>query len=170
MKRAPSTTWRSWRPSKRRIRSQKPNDSAYPCRADSAGIGHHRSKDIDLEAIAWTRKAVVNFRPMDRCEATIIGSQRRAVISVNRRSLLEWRRFSLAHELGHWHHHRGQVLFCANRDVGNFANDALNPGRQADSFTSDPILPNYLVDPRLRKMKRLTLAAARDLAGEFTRT
>jgi Zn-dependent peptidase ImmA (M78 family) len=132
------------------------------------GLGITDPKDIDLEAIAWTRGAVVNFRPLDRCEATIIGSERRAVISVNSRSPLERRRFSLGHELGHWHHHRGQVLFCANRDVGNFANDALNPERQADSFASDLILPNYLVDPRLRKIKRLTLAAARELAHEFS--
>jgi hypothetical protein len=58
------------------------------------------------------------------------------------------------------------LLFCKN-DVCNFANDALNPERQADGFASDLILPTYMVDPRLRKMKRLTLAAARELADEF---
>jgi Zn-dependent peptidase ImmA (M78 family) len=114
------------------------------------GLGITDPKDIDLEAIAWTRGAVVNFRPLDRCEATIIGSKRRAVISVNSRSPPERRRFSLGHELGHLHHHRRQVLFCANSDVGNFANDARKPERQADSFASHLILPNYLVDPRLR--------------------
>ena len=38
------------------------------------------------DAIAWTRGAVVNYRPIDNCEATIVGSNRRAVISVNSRS------------------------------------------------------------------------------------
>lgn len=130
------------------------------------GISH--PKEINLDIIAWTRGAVVNYRPLDCCEATIVGSKRNAVIAVNSRSQPERRRFSLAHELGHWHHHRGQILFCGDRDVGNFANDALNPERQADVFASDLILPNYLVDPRLRKMRRPTLSAARELAAEFS--
>jgi hypothetical protein len=79
----------------------------------------------------------------------------------------ERRRFSLAHELGHWHHHRGRILFCGKNDVCNFANDALNPERQADSFASDLILPGFMIEPRLRKMKKPTLAAARELAEEF---
>jgi Zn-dependent peptidase ImmA (M78 family) len=124
-------------------------------------------KEIDLDAIAWTRGAVVNYRPMDGCEATIVGSTRRAVISVNSRSMPERRRFSLGQEIGHWHHHRGRILFCGKNDVCNFANDALNPERQADSFASDLILPSFMVEPRLRKMKRPTLAAARELADEF---
>jgi Zn-dependent peptidase ImmA (M78 family) len=59
------------------------------------------------------------------------------------------------------------LLFCGKNDVCNFANDALNPERQADGFASHLILPTYMVDPRLRKMKRLTLAAGRELADEF---
>jgi hypothetical protein len=46
-------------------------------------LGITEPKDIDLDAIAWTRGAVVNYRPIDNCEATIVGSKRRAVISVN---------------------------------------------------------------------------------------
>jgi len=130
-------------------------------------LGISEPREIDLDAIAWTKGAVVNYRPMDRCEATIVGAKRRAVISVNSRSMQERQRFSLAHEIGHWHHHRGRILFCGKNEVCNFENDALNPERQADGFASDLILPAYMVDPRLRKMKRLTLAAARELADEF---
>lgn len=131
-------------------------------------LGLTEPSEIDLDAIAWTRGAAVNYRPMDGCEATIIGSNRRAVIAVNSRSSPERRRFSLAHELGHWHFHRGRALFCDKNDVCNFENGALNPERQADSFASDLILPNYMLLPRLRKMKRPTLAAARELADEFS--
>ena len=130
-------------------------------------LGISEPKEIDLDAIAWTRGAIVNYRPIDNCEATIVGSKRKAVISINSRSMPERRRFSLAHELGHWHHHRGRILFCGKNDVCNFANDALNPERQADSFASDLILPGFMIEPRLRKMKRPNLAAARELAGEF---
>src|SRR6516164_3845446 len=130
-------------------------------------LGVTEPKEIDLEAIAWTQGAVVNYRPLDSCEATIVGSKRRAVISVNSHSPPRRRRFSLAHELGHWHFHRGQILICGKDDIANFANESLNPERQADAFASDLILPNYLLDPRLRKIKRPALAAVREIADEF---
>lgn len=131
-------------------------------------LGIETPGDIDLEAIAWTRGAVVNYRPLDRCEATIVGSKRKAVIAVNSRSPPDRRRFSLAHELGHWHHHKGRMLFCGGRDVCNFGNGPLNPERQADAFASDLILPNYMLGPRLRRIKRPTLAAAREVADEYS--
>jgi Zn-dependent peptidase ImmA (M78 family) len=131
----------------------------------SLGVVH--PQDIDLESIAWTQGAIVNYRPLESCEARIIGSSRKAVISVNSRSPERRRRFSLAHELGHWHHHRGRILFCDTRDIGNFAGSAISPERQADSFASDLILPNFLLAPRLQKIKRPTLAAARELSDEF---
>lgn len=40
------------------------------------------------------------------------------------------------------------MLFCGGRDVCNFANDPLDPERQADAFASGLILPNYLLGPR----------------------
>jgi Zn-dependent peptidase ImmA (M78 family) len=130
-------------------------------------LGITSPREIDLEAIAWSRGAVVNFRPLEKCEATIVGSQTRAVITVNNRSISERQRFSIAHELGHWHHHRGRVLFCGQKDVGNPANDANNPEQQADRFASDLILPNYLLGPRISKARRLTLALVRELREEF---
>lgn len=141
--------------------------AATPAERMLMGLGISEPKEIDLDAIAWTRGAVVNYRPMGGCEATIVGSRRRAVISVNSRSMPERRRFSLAHEIGHWHHHRGRILFCGKNDVCNFANDALNPERQADAFASDLLLPTYMFYPRFRKIKRPTLAVARELADEF---
>lgn len=89
-------------------------------------LGISDPQEIDLEAIAWAQGAAVNYRPLDGCEARIIGSPRKAVISVNSHSPKRSRRFSLAHELGHWQHHRGRVLFCSKDDIGNFTNDALN--------------------------------------------
>jgi len=131
------------------------------------GLGISDPKDIDVEAIAWSRGAVVECRPLDRCDATIVGSARRAVITVNSRGSPERRRFSVGHELGHWHHHRGRILFCAAADVENPHDGALNPERHADAFASDLILPNYLLHPRLRKIRRVTLAAAREIAEEY---
>ena len=60
------------------------------------------------------------------------------------------------------------MLFCGGRDVCNFANGPLDPERVADAFASDLILPNYMLGPRLRRVKRPTLAAAREIADEYS--
>lgn len=130
-------------------------------------LGIQRPKEIDLEAIAWILGAAVTYRPLEKCEATIVGSERRAVISVNSRAIPVRRRFSLAHEIGHWHHHRGRVLFCGPRDIENPAHNELNPESQADRFASDLILPNFMFVPRIAKMKRLALSSIREIADEF---
>jgi Zn-dependent peptidase ImmA (M78 family) len=131
-------------------------------------LGISKAQDIDLDAIAWHVGALVKYRHIDNADATIIGSSTHAVIAVNTTStILSRRRFSLAHELGHWHHHRGQVLFCGHADIGNFAGGPLDPERQADTFASDLILPGYLVRPMILKLKKVTLEYAREISDEF---
>ena len=130
-------------------------------------LGISSAQDIDLEAIAWHLGAAVKYRHMDAADGTIVGSSKRAIIAINSSSIPTRRRYSLAHELGHWHHHRGRLLFCGPADIGNYAGGPLDPERQADGFASDLILPGYLVRPKLAKIKRPTLAAARDVAEEF---
>jgi uncharacterized damage-inducible protein DinB len=65
----------------------------------------------------------------------IAGAQRRAIITVNSRTIPTRRRFSLAHEVGHWHHHRGRILFCGAADIGNPAHGPLDPKNQADQIS-----------------------------------
>lgn len=131
-------------------------------------LGISRAADIDLEAIAWHLGAAVKYRHMDAADGTIVGSPNRAVIAINSSTIPTRQRFSLAHELGHWHFHRGRVLFCGPTDIGNFAGGPLDPERQADAFASDLLLPDYLVRPKIRKLKKPTLALAREIADEFT--
>lgn len=131
------------------------------------GLGVERPEDIDLEAIAWTRGAAVQYAPLDGCEALIIGSSKKAVILVNSNSREERQRFSIAHEIGHWHHHRGRVLLCTANDIGNPGHSALDPERQADDFASDLILPNYMVLPLFARMRRVALGSVREIANEF---
>jgi len=143
------------------------NDRLRPAERILLDLGIESPQDIDLEAIAWTLGAAVTFRPLDKCEAMIVGGDRRAIITVNSKAIPARRRFSTAHEIGHWHHHRGRILFCGPRDIGNPGDEALNPEKQADQFASDLILPSFMVKPRISKMKRPTLAAVREIADAF---
>ena len=63
--------------------------------------------EIDLEAIAWHLGARIKRCNLGGCEARIIGHRDRAIIRVDRSSHHRRQRYSIGHELGHWHHHRG---------------------------------------------------------------
>jgi Zn-dependent peptidase ImmA (M78 family) len=130
-------------------------------------LGIREPSEIDLEAIAASRGAFVRTCPLDSAEAMIVGRGSKAVILVNERSRWERQRFSIAHEIGHWHHHRGQVLFCGPADIGNPRNDPLNPERQADDFASDLILPGFMFMPRLHRIQRLRMQDISEIADEF---
>lgn len=130
-------------------------------------LGITRADEIDLEAIAWHLGAIVKFRHIDAADATIVGSSDRAVISINSSHIASRQRFSLGHELGHWQHHRGKILFCGPSDIGRFAGGPLDPEQQADQFASDLILPGYLVRPKIRALKKISLASVKDIVDEF---
>src|SRR6266545_6540988 len=117
-------------------------------------LGISKAEEIDLDAIAWHLGAAVKYRYMDKPDATIVGSLKRAVIAVNNSRIPTRQRFSLGHEIGHWHHHRGRILFCGPSDIGNFTRGPLDPEHQADAFASDLILPGYLVRPVIAKFRK----------------
>ena len=45
-----------------------------------------------------------------------------------------------AHELGHWHHHRGRAV-CQPDDIGDQRRDLFDPERVADSYAADLLMP-----------------------------
>ena len=122
--------------------------------------------DIDLDAIAWTEGARVRYRPLRGCEARIFGRSDEAIISVNSSTSATRRRFSLAHELGHWHHHRGKLLFCRSTDIGP---GAARPQTEvvADRFAADLLMPSFLFTPRLSGLRRIGFGELDSLAADF---
>ena len=130
-------------------------------------LGITEPQEIDLEAIAWHLGARIRYRPLERCEARILGSGDRAVITVNARSSRRRKRFSIGHELGHWHHHRGHMLFCQKEDIGRAAFRGLSPERVADRFASDLLMPDYLFRPIARRFPRFDFGAVEKIADNF---
>ena len=129
-------------------------------------LGITEPKEIDLEAIAYHAGARVRFRPLDGCEARIIGNGDSAIITVNAHSHYPRKRFSIAHELGHWHHHRGKCLVCRAEEYR--PRDALSPERAADGYAADLLMPHYLFRPLARQQGKLTFKAVSALADAFT--
>jgi hypothetical protein len=131
------------------------------------GLGITEPREIDVRAIAYEAGATVRVRKLTRCEARIVGSADRAIISVSEDSGSQRRRFSVAHELGHWELHRGQQFECRSSDIDNAANGPLDPERQADDYAADLLMPWYLFEPMLAQAKHVDLALLEHMHRAF---
>jgi Zn-dependent peptidase ImmA (M78 family) len=138
-----------------------------PAEALLQNLGICQPCDIDLEVIAWHLGVKVKYRQLASCEARIVALGDRGIITVDDRKPHERQRFSLGHELGHWHHHRGRCLVCRSDEIGVWSGKALDPERVADSYASDLLLPWYLFKPVLRSFRRPSLAALREIKATF---
>ena len=98
-------------------------------------LGITEPEEIDLEAITYDVGARVRIRPLCGCEAHILGCGGQAIITVKQVSSARRKRFSIAHELGHWRFHRGKTLVC---HVDEYRpRDAQSPEKVADSYAAE---------------------------------
>jgi hypothetical protein len=98
-------------------------------------------------------------------DTRIIGCNDTAIITIGQGCSPTRKRFSLAHEIGHWTHHRGQTLVC--RVEESRPQDKMSPERVANTFAADLLMPKYLFAPAARAYPKLNFQTARDLAGVF---
>jgi hypothetical protein len=130
-------------------------------------LGVQGPEDIDLHAIAWHLGIIdVREREVEGCEARIVGRGSKAIISVKQGGNRHRRRFSICHELGHWHFHRGQTLYCKAVDIRD--HDVTQAKEKvANGFASDLLLPPYLLSPVVQDFKTIDVAAIREIARIF---
>lgn len=130
-------------------------------------LGITEPGEIELEAVAWHMGVTVRYRPLDGCEARIIGNGSRAIATINERSAWKRQRFSLAHELGHWKYHRGRILVCRADEIGQHNGHAASTERAADSFAADLLMPRYLFQPVACTYPKLTFQTVCEIARIF---
>ena len=123
--------------------------------------------DIDIEAIAWEMGAKVRNGALESCEARIIGFRDQAIITVKSDGDPRRRRFSIAHELGHWQHHRGKSSVCRASEIGGSGQGGAAIERQADNYAADLLMPVYLFRPLAAAHRRPSFEAIDALAGAF---
>jgi hypothetical protein len=124
-------------------------------------------EDIDLEVIAFEAGLQIRDRPLVGCEATLVGYGDKGIVSVTTGVSPERRRFSIAHEIGHWEQHRGQSFSCR---IEERALDKLarSKEREADDYASSLMMPTGLFMEALRASKAgVSLATVDDLGGTF---
>ncbi|WP_443971306.1 ImmA/IrrE family metallo-endopeptidase [Sphingobium sp. CR28] len=130
-------------------------------------LGIAKPAEIDVEAIAWSVGAKVREGKLESCEARIIGYKDRAIITVRQGGDPRRKRFSIAHELGHWTHHRGHSSICRASEIGN-PGVANQVERQADRFAADLLMPRYLFEPSVAGHRRPSFEALDALASEYS--
>lgn len=130
-------------------------------------LGITTPNDINLEIIAWSQNVKVNRRPLEKCEAWIIGDKDGAIVSVNSCSSPERQRFSIAHELGHWELDRGDKFICTSNDMDLGFQNSQTKELRANRFAADLIFPNYLFKPYTKRVTELTWSVVKELASIF---
>lgn len=123
--------------------------------------------DIDLEVIAFDAGLEVRNQTLTGCEATLIGYGNRGIVTVTTDISPERRRFSIAHEIGHWEQHRGQSFACR---IGERALDKVAKGkeREADDYASSLMMPAGLFNEAIRASKAgVSLTVIAELAATF---
>jgi hypothetical protein len=128
-------------------------------------LGIADPEQIDLEAIAFYLGAHVRFCKLDGCEARIIGCNNKAIITIGEDCSHRRKRFSLAHEIGHWIHHKGQTLVC--RVEESHPQERMSPERIANNYAADLLMPLYLFAPIARSYPKLNFKTVDDVAGTF---
>lgn len=113
-------------------------------------IGINSPENIDLELVAFTLNASVQKANLTGCEGQIVGTQDRAIITINSNASSRRQRFSLGHELGHWVNDRGQNLTyqCSNEDMRQYTARSNDYKKQkevrANCFAAELLMPDFL--------------------------
>lgn len=132
-----------------------------------ADLGINRPGELDVEAIAFDSTVEVVYEAMAGCEASLVGYRDRAIATINPSGVRGRERFSVAHELGHWHLHRGRSFKCRVDDTsGNLASNRILE-KEADSFASHLLMPRPLFNPVIASLGKPTFQQLTRVARDF---
>ena len=123
--------------------------------------------DIDLEVIAFDAGLEVRDCALVGCEATLIGYGDKGIVTVTTGVSPERRRFSIAHEVGHWEQHRGQNFTCRVEERA-LDKAVKTKEREADDYASSLMMPTDLFKEAIRSSKGgVAIPAISALAATF---
>lgn len=136
-------------------------------------LGVSSSADLRLlEDIAWERGVHVRDRPMSGAEARLVVYGDRGIITVAQGIDPTRRRFSIAHELGHFEMHKNESALagCLSDDIERPPRWSGDPASrreaEANEFASHLLLSDEFVTPLVRG-KPATLDVIQTIASEF---
>jgi Zn-dependent peptidase ImmA (M78 family) len=126
---------------------------------------------LKLEEIAWTRGVLVNYEILEGAEARLVTAKGRGVITVST-AIKDPRRkrFSVAHELGHFELHKTHqgLSLCINKDIGGESGQKQTHEleNEANEFASALLMPQDFFAPLCGK-DQPSFALVSSLANDF---
>lgn len=140
--------------------------SHYPSPDDILNeLGITEPDEIDIEAIACHHGAFIKYGTLHGCAGRILGSDKKAIITVDNNCPHGRQRFSAGHEVGHWIRDRGKAFHCTSFDMSSFGY-GQDPESLANQFSADLLMPKFMFQPRTHN-RDITFKTAGDLANEF---
>lgn len=136
-------------------------------------LGIYCAEDIDLDLIAYSLEAEVKYASLKDCEGSIVGTDTKAIITINEGVQIERQRFSLGHELGHWVNDRNKNITyrCAVKDMRQreFQGTDFRQQREvrANQFSAELLIPKYIAKPFL-KNQEINFETVKKLADIFS--
>ena len=67
--------------------------------------------ELDIVRVAENLKVAIRYARLDGCAANIIGVGEHAIVTVNETSTHGRKRYSIAHEIGHWIYDKGKGYY-----------------------------------------------------------
>ena len=132
--------------------------------------GIAKPEEIDLEAIAMDKGLFVKYAPLIGAEARLVKKGNRGIIRVNNETKEEGkRRFSIAHELGHWMLHPDKSQFDLYSDQGISSYYGSIEEQEANIFAAHLLMPRFMFLPRIEDVEP-NLKKISQLAEEFNTT
>lgn len=130
-------------------------------------LGISAPQEIDVEAIAMDSGVEVQYAHLNGCEASLVGFGDRAIATINPSGVRGRERFSIAHEIGHWHLHRGRSFQCRADDADlNLASDRVVE-KEADTFAAHLLMPQPIFLPLVKQIGNPNFKQLGDLAASF---
>lgn len=117
-----------------------------------AELGISDSRDIDVDAIAYDARMLVEYEALDGCEAMLVGVGDRAIATIRPSGVRGRERFSIGHELGHWEMHRGKSFACRADDPDrNLISDKPRE-KEADEYSAHLLMPSAFFGAAIRSL------------------
>lgn len=151
--------------------SVKPTVARLAARSLISSLAIRSPDEIDVAAIAWTRKALVRESSLSGMDARLVRVNGRSVITV-RDTIAEpgKKRFAIAHELGHLElHHSTQFDLCTGKDLVYFYKHVRPEETEASLFAVELLMPEHFFQPRLLK-RPPSMRLVEELAAAFHTT
>lgn len=115
-----------------------------------------------LKEIAYARNAIVFEDDLESCEARLLVIDKKAYITIRSSSQQKWKRFSIAHEIGHLEMHQKTIrnFNCKESDIDKWeqGNSINELEIEANEFAASFLLPtrfvknDFDIDPSIHEL------------------